>query len=175
MLYYFSRYPVDQRNFLECKTRSSLGMTIPTVRTSFIGRAHEIAGVRRSLRSARLVTLTGVAGCGKTRLALRAIEDGRDRFVDGVYWVDLARLTDPQFVLPAVARALNVSESSGRSLQAGLMEWLQDKSLLVVFDNCEHLLGACARLVESLLEAPGLRDLLIFSTKSCRFFTRADH
>ena len=134
-------------------------MTIPTMLTSFIGRKREIAAVRRSLQSSRLITLTGAAGCGKTRLALRTSEDSRDQFADGIFWIELARLTDPQFVLPALARKLNVPETPDRSLEAGLLDALQDKRLLLVLDNCEHLLGACNQLVEILLKIPEVRVL----------------
>ncbi len=105
-------------------------MNLPIVLPSSIGRQREVKDVLRALRSSPLVTLTGAAGCGKTRLALRAAKEAGDHYGDGVYWVELARLTDGRFVLPAVARTLNVTESAGRSLEEGLLDALQDKRLL---------------------------------------------
>jgi ABC-type phosphate transport system ATPase subunit len=100
----------------EGKTHRPLSTNLPSVLTSFIGRKRELEDVRRTLHSSRLVTLTGAAGCGKTRLALRTVIDRSDQYPDGVHWVELARLSDPQFILPTVARQLNVTESSERSL-----------------------------------------------------------
>jgi predicted ATPase/DNA-binding CsgD family transcriptional regulator len=134
-------------------------MPMPTVLTSFVGRQRELEEVRRSLRSSRLVTLTGAAGCGKTRLALRAAADSRDQYAGGAHWVELTRITDPQFVLPSVAHAFDVAESSSRSLEDGLLDALQGKELLLVLDNCEHLLWACTTLVETLLKASTVRVL----------------
>lgn len=144
---------MDQWTNPESKPYKSHRTNLPTVLTSFVGRNRELEDLRRSLRSARLVTLTGAAGCGKTRLAMRAVNDIRDQYPDGFHWVELARLSDPQFVLPTVARTLNVVETSDRSLEEGLQDVLHDKKLLLVLDNCEHLLGACTQLVDILMRA----------------------
>ena len=135
----------------EINNPGALSTNIPTVLTSFVGRKREIADIGRLLASSRLVTLTGAAGCGKTRLALRAASDISHQYTDGVHWVELARLNDPQFVPKAVARAVRVAEQPNRPLVDVLLETLQDKQLLLVLDNCEHVLSACAQLVASML------------------------
>ena len=127
---------------------------IPTVLTSFIGRKRDIAEIRRLLASSRLLTLTGAAGCGKTRLALRAAAEVNSQYAGGVYWVGLAQLADPALVPPTVAKVLRVSEQSGLPVIETLLEALQGKQILLVLDNCEHLLGGCIQLIETLLAAP---------------------
>lgn len=132
---------------------------LPVRLTTFIGREQELAEVKRLVAMSRLMTLTGTAGCGKSRLALHVAGDVSSQYQDGVYWVELARLTDATLVVQAVARAVNVVEQPGRSLIDGLLAVLGDKHLLLVLDNCEHLLSACAQLVESLLTLPDLHIL----------------
>jgi non-specific serine/threonine protein kinase len=129
---------------------------IPTVLTTFIGRKRELAAVTAALASSRLVTLTGAPGCGKTRLALRVAAELSREFEKGAHWVDLARLTDPGLVPQVVAKAVNVVEQPGRSLVDELLDALRDQQLLLVLDNCEHLLSACAQLVENLMPVPGI-------------------
>ncbi|MFI7067828.1 ATP-binding protein [Kribbella sp. NPDC050124] len=133
---------------------------LPEAVTSFVGRRTARADVRRLLEGSRLVTLTGVGGVGKTRLALQVARDVRRAFPDGVWLAELAKLDDDSLVDSAVAAALELSDSSGRALIDVLVDYLADKRLLVVLDNCEHLLPACARLTSRLLsEAPELRVL----------------
>jgi predicted ATPase/DNA-binding NarL/FixJ family response regulator len=137
----------------DSKTPSARRATIPTVLTSFVGRKRDMAEVRRLLVSSKLLTLTGAAGCGKTRLALRVAADLNHHYADGVHWVELAHLGDPVLVPQAVAKVLHVREQRGRPMVDGLLETLQKKQLLLVLDNCEHVLSACAQLVEALLAA----------------------
>ena len=124
---------------------------IPRVRTSFVGREHELAEVTQQLGAARLVTLTGTAGCGKTRLALRVARKASEGYMDGAHWVELAPLADPSLVPQMVAEALHVAEQSDRTALESLLDALHDRQLLLVLDNCEHLVAACAQFVESLL------------------------
>jgi predicted ATPase len=100
---------------------------------------------------ARLVTLTGAAGCGKTRLALRLAAEVNHHYGDGICWLELASLAEPALVPQAVARRLRLPEQPGQSLLEGLLDALQERQLLLVLDNCEHLLSACAELAEMLL------------------------
>ena len=116
-----------------------------------MGRGPEIAAVRERLRTARVVTLTGPGGCGKTRLALRVAALAEAGFGDGARLVELAPLTDPALVPATVAQALGVSERDVPTPAAGLVRELADRELLVVLDNCEHVLEAAAGLVATLL------------------------
>jgi non-specific serine/threonine protein kinase len=131
---------------------------LPLQLTSFIGREGEIASVKCLLQSTRLLTLTGAGGCGKTRLALQVAAEllvgagpRACPLPDGAWLVELAALSDPPLVPQTVAAALGVREEPDRPLLATLTDSLQPRTLLLVLDNCEHLLSACAQLVEALL------------------------
>ena len=133
---------------------------LPLELSSFVGRGREISEVERLLSGTRLLTITGTGGCGKTRLALRVAANLAAQFDDGTWWVSLAPLADPALVPKAVASALGVREQPGRPMTEALPERLGARELLLVLDNCEHLVGACARLVEALLRAcPHVRIL----------------
>ena len=128
--------------------------------SSFVGREKELPEVRRLLENNRLLTLTGPGGCGKTRLALAAASELIERFEDGVWMVELAPLADPSLVPQAVASAPGVREQPGHPLTETLSDYLASKKVLLILDNCEHLVGACAELAESLLRScPELRVL----------------
>ena len=130
---------------------------LPLELSSFVGREKELAEVERLLEDSRLLTLTGSGGCGKTRLALAAAGELSEGFEEGVWLVELAPLADPSLVAQAVAATLGVREQPGRSLTEMLSGYLGSKKLLLVLDNCEHLIEACAELAESLLRfCPGL-------------------
>jgi predicted ATPase/DNA-binding CsgD family transcriptional regulator len=133
------------------KIRDPQRPIIPKRHTSFIGRERELSEVGQLMASARLVTLTGAAGCGKTRLALRLVAEISHHYGDGVCWVELASLVESALVPQAVARRLRLPEQPGQPLLDGLLAALQEWQLLLVLDNCEHLLPACAELVEALL------------------------
>ena len=124
---------------------------LPAEADSLVGRGHEIAAVLERLRTARLVTLTGAGGCGKTRLALRVAALAEAGFCDGARLAELAPLTDPALVPASVAQALGVSERDMSTPTAGLVGALADRELLVVLDNCEHVLAGAAALVTTLL------------------------
>jgi predicted ATPase/DNA-binding CsgD family transcriptional regulator len=132
---------------------------LPVQLTSFIGRERELGEVKYLVSTSRLVTLTGASGCGKTRLALRVAAELTDQTIDGVYWVEFARLTDSALVPQAVAKVLNVVEQSGTPLMNTLLDLLGDRQILLVLDNCEHLLGACAQLVEAFAGCPRIKIL----------------
>jgi len=133
---------------------------LPAQLTSFIGRTDEIAEIRQLLSTTRLLTLTGAGGCGKTRLALQVAAELLDQFRDGVWVVDLSPLAEPDLVKNAVASVLRVQEGSERSLIEVLSDYVRSRELLLVLDNCEHLIAACARFAETLLlMAPRLHIL----------------
>ena len=132
---------------------------LPAELTSFVGRRQQLADIRRMLSSSRLLTLTGVGGAGKTRLALRTAAEMRRALPDGVWFVELAALSDPQLLPHTIASALDLHHLSGNPL-ADLADHFRERQLLLVLDSCEHLTDACAVVVSKLLaEAPGLRIL----------------
>ncbi|GAA5125821.1 ATP-binding protein [Haloechinothrix salitolerans] len=126
---------------------------LPAELTSFIGRRHEIAEIKRLLSASRLVTLTGVGGAGKTRLSLRAAADLQRAFSDGVWLVELAALEDQALLSQTIASTLGLHDRTARWPVPALAEYLSDKRLLLVLDNCEHLRDACAVLVDTVLHA----------------------
>ncbi|WP_214415499.1 ATP-binding protein [Sphaerisporangium fuscum] len=136
------------------------GGNLPAEITSFVGRRQEIAEVKRLLSESRLVTLTGPGGVGKTRLALRAGDQLQRSFPDGVWLVTLADLTDPGLLPETVAAALGVRNRSADDLMTTLTQVLKSRHLLLVMDNCEHMVDATARFIWTVLQsAPGVRVL----------------
>ncbi len=139
---------------------SPIPNNLPAAMTSFVGRVQAKADVKDRLSAARLLTLVGPGGSGKTRLALQVASEVRENYPDGVWLVELAALTEPEFVPATVAAALNISEQPGRPLLQTLAQALACKRLLLLLDNCEHLLEPCANLAANLLRAcPELRLL----------------
>jgi predicted ATPase/DNA-binding CsgD family transcriptional regulator len=131
---------------------------LPAEATSFIGRRREIAEVRKKLTEARLVTLVGPGGVGKTRLAIRIATDLGRGFRGGGWLVELAEILDPALVSSAVMAALDLRDQAATEPLALLLSYLRDKELLLVVDNCEHLLGAAAQVVTDMMRtAPGVR------------------
>jgi hypothetical protein len=118
---------------------------LPLRLSTFIGRERELAQLKSLLWSSRLLTLTGFGGCGKTRLALKAAEHLLDAFSDGVWLVELAPVSDPDLVPQVVAATLGLHDATDRSLSDVLIAHLQSREVLLVLDNCEHLIAACAR------------------------------
>jgi predicted ATPase len=148
------------RDFAPPRVSPAEVRNLPASVSSFIGREREIAEVEELLIADRLVTLTGAGGSGKTRLALEVAARKLDLFADGVWFVDLAPLADPQLVGQTVAHALGAREEPGRSVVDTLEGFVAGRELLIVVDNCEHLIDACAVVVEHLLKAgPGVRVL----------------
>ncbi len=131
---------------------------LPAELTSFVGRQGELAELTAALGTSRLLTLTGAGGAGKTRLALRLAANLADRYRDGACMVDLSPIAVPDLVPQTVASAIGVREAPHRSIRDTLLDNLRSRELLVVLDNCEHLIDACAELSEALLRAaPELR------------------
>ena len=126
---------------------------LPVQLTSFVGREREMTEVKRLLGTTHLLTLTGTGGTGKTRLSLQVAADILETFTDGVWLVELATLSEPDGLVEAVVGVLGVREEPGNPLQATLVNYLRAKNLLLILDNCEHLIAAVARLSDTLLRA----------------------
>ncbi len=124
---------------------------LPELLTSFIGREQELAEIKQHLATVRLLTLTGIGGIGKTRLAHQAAAEMLDAYRDGVWFVDLAPLADPALVPSALAQVLEVKEAPAQSLLDALCSSLRTREALLIIDNCEHVLDGCARLIAALL------------------------
>ncbi len=145
---------------------NTIANNLPIQVTSFVGREQERADLKRLLTTTRLLTLTGSGGTGKTRLALQVAADVLERFKDGVWFVELAPLSDPALVPTGVASVLGVREEQGRPLMLTLLDWLRDKQLLLMLDNCEHLLDACARFADAVLHGCRAAQLLATSREA---------
>jgi predicted ATPase/DNA-binding CsgD family transcriptional regulator len=135
---------------------------LPAEVTSFVGRRHEVAEAKRLLSSARVVTLTGMGGVGKTRLALRVAADARRQFPDGIWLVELAPLDNPELLAQAVVESLEIRDLSYVPPLDLLVDHLADRQALIVLDNCEHLLRECAEVADALVRA--LPRLTILAT-----------
>src|SRR5258707_5812016 len=145
-------------------------MDLPPAYTRCVGREAELRSIGQALRGARLVTLTGPGGCGKTRLALECARQLAEapasrRYADGAAWCDLAAVTDPRHVPARLVAALELAESASLDLTERIVAALQPQQRLVVVDNCEHLLSACAALAETLLARCPRVTLLATSTR----------
>jgi predicted ATPase/class 3 adenylate cyclase/DNA-binding NarL/FixJ family response regulator len=147
-------HPDIRNDFPPLRTSKSVAAEhLPVQLTSFIGRGTEIDGVRRTLAADRLVTLTGAGGVGKTRLAIQVAGEMAGDFDAGVWYVDLAPIADPDLVPVAMAGALGVPEQPGHSTTETLIRLVAGRRMLVVLDNCEHLLDAVAALTTAVLSA----------------------
>ena len=151
-------HPDLRNDFPPLRTpKTVVSHNLPVQLTSFVGRGAQMTDVEKLLVDNRLVTLTGAGGAGKTRLAVEIAARIAAEFRDGVWYVDLAPVTHPGVVPVTVARALGLPDQPGRSTMDTLLRFVRDRQMLVVLDNCEHLLDASAELVVALLGgAPGL-------------------
>ncbi len=133
---------------------------LPAFLTTFVGRDAEIAQVKQQLSMARLLTLTGTGGCGKTRLALQVAAQRLPEYRDGVWWCDLAAVTDSSHIAPTIASVLQLAQPANRAPLDSLTDALRNQRALLVLDNCEHLLAGCAAFSLALLRAcPGVTVL----------------
>lgn len=135
---------------------------------SFVGRERELAEVRKLLRAHRLVTLAGMGGLGKSRLSVQLGAEVLDDYPDGVWLVELAALADGELVPQAVASVLGVKEEAGGTVLDALLRFVRDRTLLLILDNCEHLVQACAELAKRLLAASATAKLLATSRDALR-------
>jgi len=147
------QHPALRRAFPPPASLEATPNNLPQQTTSFVGRARDVDDLASMLRQSRLVTVVGAGGLGKTRLSLHVAAGVLDNFPDGAWLVELAPLTDPTLVAQAVASVLGVKEAPGRSIADALAAHVSERTLLLVLDNCEHLLGACAELASRLLQS----------------------
>lgn len=149
---------VDDPALISRAQRSNL----PAALTSFVGRERELVEIKRLLSSKRLLTIAGAGGIGKTRIALQAGAEIVDAYPDGVWLAELASIRDPMLVASTVAHALGIAESTGKPAIESLRRYLKPRRALLILDNCEHLLVACAQLATTLLA--DARDATIVAT-----------
>ncbi|TFH16647.1 MAG: adenylate/guanylate cyclase domain-containing protein [Acidimicrobiales bacterium] len=154
--------------FAPLRTLDSVPGNLPVQATSFVGRDREVGEVAASVREHRLVTLTGVGGVGKTRLALQVAAELAAEFVDGVWLIELAEVGQPGAVPAAVATALGLTPQPAMSVTDSVVQSLTDRRALVVLDNCEHLLDAAADLIEAVLAASSVVKVLVTSREGTR-------
>jgi len=152
--------------FAGLRSLESVANNLPIQLTNFIGRERELAEVRRLLGSTRLLTLTGMGGTGKTRLSLQVAADMLDAFPDGVWFVEFATIADASLVHETVAAALSLRQEAEQPLVNTLTQFLRDRRLLLILDNCEHVVAACARLAETLLRTCPKLHILASSRES---------
>ena len=153
-------HPQLRQDFPALRSLEATPNNLPQQVTSFIGRERELADAKRLLEGTRLLTLLGMGGLGKTRLSLQIGADVLEKYPDGVWFVDLAPIRDPLLVPSAAAQVLGVHEEPGKPLTQTLCAHVKDHKLLLILDNCEHLVSACASLADALLRgAAGVRIL----------------
>jgi predicted ATPase/class 3 adenylate cyclase len=141
------------QDFPALQSFAAMPNNLPIQVTSFIGRERELAELQHLLPTTHLLTLTGSGGTGKTRLSLQVAAEVLDAFKDGVWFIELAPLSDPALLPLTIASVLGVREDPGRPLLATLLEWLRPKELLLILDNCEHLIEACAKFADAAIHA----------------------
>src|SRR5687768_4585173 len=139
--------------FPPLKTVDAFLNNLPTQLTTFIGRENEISEVKQELELHRLVTLTGSGGTGKTRLSLQVAADLLEKFDHGVWFVELAPLTDADLIPQTILSTIGIQEQPGKPPIEILKEYLHEKKLLIILDNCEHLIEASAKVTNTLLNA----------------------
>ncbi len=144
--------PGLREEFPPLKTLDARPNNLPVQLTSFIGREKEISDIKKLLSGTRLLTLTGPGGTGKTRLSLQAAAEVIDDFNNGVWIVELAPLTDPALISVTIAGALGIIGQPGQESYEALLNYLKQKELLILLDNCEHLIDECAAITEKLLQ-----------------------
>jgi len=162
------RAPGLRTEFPPLKTVDPTPGNLRTPATSFVGRESELVDVETALKAHPLVTLTGVGGVGKTRLALELAARMSDGFLDGVWVIELAAVGDPAAVPEAVAATLGITPQSGMSLADSIAQALEGRSRLLVFDNCEHVLDAAANLIEAIIAASATVTILATSREGLR-------
>lgn len=155
-------HPEIPEDFPPLKSLEALPNNLPIQLTTLVGREQEVLEGKKLLAESRLITLTGAAGCGKTRLALAIAAESAEEFADGAWFVELDAIAEPGLVPQTVAAALGVQEQPRREMVETLVDYLKQRGLLIVLDNCEHLLAACSTLANTLLRS--CPELVIVAT-----------
>jgi len=146
-------HPKLRTQFPALRSLESTPNNLPHALTSFIGREKELADVCEKLRTARLLTICGIGGLGKSRLSLQVAAASLDDFMDGVWFIELAPVSDPRLVAQALATVVGIREDAGQSPHDAIMKFVRDRRLLIVLDNCEHVTQACAELARGVLQS----------------------
>jgi predicted ATPase/class 3 adenylate cyclase len=147
-------------DFPPLQSLKTIPNNLPVQLTSFIGRDKELVEIKQALAEHRLVTLTGSGGAGKSRISLQVASDSLEQFANGIWLAELAPLTEPDLIPQTILAAAGIQPQQGHTALESLIDFLREKNSLLVLDNCEHLIEACARLVETLLNAaPKLKIL----------------
>jgi hypothetical protein len=162
------RAPGLRTKFPALKTPDPTPGNLRPQTTSFVGREMELVEVQAALKAHRLVTLTGVGGVGKTRLAMEVAARSAHDFTDGVWLVELAAVGDPAAVPEAVAAVLGITQQPGMSLADSVAAALEGRSRLLVFDNCEHVLDAAAEMIDAILSHSSTVKILATSREGLR-------
>jgi predicted ATPase/class 3 adenylate cyclase len=149
-----------QTQFPALRTEDAHPNNLPTQLTSFVGREKELVDVKKLLFNAHMLTLIGPGGMGKTRLSIQAASEVLDQYPDGVWFVELAPILDPLLVPRTTAMAMSLRDEPQRPVIEMLCDYLREKKMLIILDNCEHLVEACARMADRILHAaPNVRIL----------------
>lgn len=154
--------PALPSDFPPLKTLDARPNNLPVQLTNFIGREKELLDIKKLLKSTRLLTILGSGGTGKTRLALQAAADLIDEFANGVYVSEMAAISDPFYITKVLIDSLQVKEKPGYSQEESLIDFLKGKEILIIIDNCEHLIYECAKLTGRILQ--NCPDLKIIAT-----------
>jgi predicted ATPase/class 3 adenylate cyclase len=158
--------PDLQQDFPALMSIATATNNLPTQLTSFIGRERELREAKQKLSDARLLTLIGPGGTGKSRLSLQLAEEVLPDFADGVWFVELAPLVDPELILQTIASVLNVRAQIGMPLKDIVSDYLRAKNMLIILDNCEHLIEACAQLVDQCLHNAPKTKIIVSSREA---------
>lgn len=153
---------IDLNVFLTEHKKTKILHNLPVHLTSFVGREKEIETIEQLLSENRLVTLSGSGGCGKTRLAIQTATNVLSNYPDGIWMVELAPITVPGHIDKAIAEIFKINEQPGSTLLQIIIHFLNSKNLLLIIDNCEHLINACSQIIEQILKST--EDVTILCT-----------
>lgn len=161
--------------FPALRSLGALPNNLPIARTTFVGREQDVAEIKELIGRRRLLTLVGPGGIGKTRLALQVGRELLDGYADGVWFADFAPITDPELVSSVIAKVLGMSQQEGRRIDESIPPWLKRKKLLLILDNCEHVLATVAAIASSILDTAPAVSILSTSRQALDIAGEAVH